>query len=213
MDLKNIKSPQDIKHCSVDELYHLASQIRETIIGQVAKHGGHLASSLGVVELTLALHYVFNAPDDKIVWDVGHQAYVHKLLTGRFDRFDTLRQQGDLGVADATLLPPNDEIWYTTTDGKVYTTNCTTSSPSLVNRFRISPVCHRCDSFHEAAINRSFNNVCKRIWNFKYTRSVIHGLQIPATILPKMQTTIPAAYVHKSPAEAPVATSIARFEQ
>ena len=92
MELKDVKSPQDLKHCSVEELYHLASQIRETIIGQVAKHGGHLASSLGVVELTLALHYVFNAPDDKIVWDVGHQAYVHKLLTGRYDRFDTLRQ-------------------------------------------------------------------------------------------------------------------------
>ena len=96
MELKDVKSPQDLKHCSVEELYHLASQIRETIIGQVAKHGGHLASSLGVVELTLALHYVFNAPDDKIVWDVGHQAYVHKLLTGRYDRFDTLRQQGGI---------------------------------------------------------------------------------------------------------------------
>ncbi|MBO7383151.1 MAG: 1-deoxy-D-xylulose-5-phosphate synthase [Fibrobacter sp.] len=96
MELKNVKSPQDIKHCSVEELYDLASQVRETIIGQVAKHGGHLASSLGVVELTLALHYVFNAPDDKIVWDVGHQAYVHKLLTGRYDRFDTLRQQNGI---------------------------------------------------------------------------------------------------------------------
>ena len=96
MELKDVKSPQDLKHCSVEELNHLAAQIRETIIGQVAKHGGHLASSLGVVELTLALHYVFNAPDDKIVWDVGHQAYVHKLLTGRYDRFDTLRQQGGI---------------------------------------------------------------------------------------------------------------------
>ncbi len=93
MNLKDIKSPQDIKHCSVEELNQLAQQIRETIIGQVSKHGGHLASSLGVVELTLALHYVYNAPADKIVWDVGHQAYVHKLLTGRFDRFGTLRQQ------------------------------------------------------------------------------------------------------------------------
>lgn len=93
MDLKDIKSPKDIKHCSVEELNKLASQIRETIIGQVSKHGGHLASSLGVVELTLALHYVYNTPDDKIVWDVGHQAYVHKLLTGRFDRFGSLRQQ------------------------------------------------------------------------------------------------------------------------
>lgn len=96
MDLKNIKSPQDIKHCSVEELNRLASQIRETIIGQVSKHGGHLASSLGVVELTLAMHYVYDAPEDKIVWDVGHQAYVHKLLTGRYDRFGTLRQQGGI---------------------------------------------------------------------------------------------------------------------
>jgi len=96
MDLKSIKSPQDIKHCSVKELEQLAAQIRETIIGQVSKHGGHLASSLGVVELTLAMHYVYNAPDDKMVWDVGHQAYVHKLLTGRFDRFETLRQQGGI---------------------------------------------------------------------------------------------------------------------
>lgn len=96
MDLKSIKSPQDIKRCSVKELEQLASQVRETIIGQVSKHGGHLASSLGVVELTLALHYVYNTPEDKIVWDVGHQAYVHKLLTGRFDRFGTLRQQGGI---------------------------------------------------------------------------------------------------------------------
>ena len=96
MELKDVKTPQDIKHCSVEELYGLAAQVRETIIGQVAKHGGHLASSLGVVELTIALHYVFNAPEDKIVWDVGHQAYVHKLLTGRYDRFGTLRQQGGI---------------------------------------------------------------------------------------------------------------------
>lgn len=96
MNLKDIKSPQDIKHCSVEELNQLAAQIRETIIGQVSKHGGHLASSLGVVELTLALHYVYDAPSDKIVWDVGHQAYVHKLLTGRFDCFETLRQQNGI---------------------------------------------------------------------------------------------------------------------
>jgi len=96
MNLKDVKSPQDIKHLSVEELNDLASQVRSTIIGQVSKHGGHLASSLGVVELTLALHYVFNAPADKIVWDVGHQAYVHKLLTGRFDRFETLRQQNGI---------------------------------------------------------------------------------------------------------------------
>lgn len=96
MFLKDVKSPKDIKGCSVQELNDLAVQIREKIINQVATHGGHLASSLGVVELTLALHYVFNAPDDILVWDVGHQAYVHKLLTGRYDKFETLRQQGGL---------------------------------------------------------------------------------------------------------------------
>ena len=64
MELKDVKSPQDIKHCSVEELNCLAKQVRDTIIGQVSKHGGHLASSLGVVELTLALHYVYNAPED-----------------------------------------------------------------------------------------------------------------------------------------------------
>ncbi len=96
MFLKDVKSPKDIKGCSVQELNDLAVQIREKIINQVATHGGHLASSLGVVELTLALHYVFNAPDDILVWDVGHQAYVHKLLTGRYDEFETLRQQGGL---------------------------------------------------------------------------------------------------------------------
>lgn len=96
MELKDVKSPKDIKGCSLSELSDLAQQVRSTIIGQVAKHGGHLASSLGVVELTIALHYVFNTPEDILVWDVGHQAYVHKLLTGRFDRFETLRQQGGL---------------------------------------------------------------------------------------------------------------------
>lgn len=96
MLLKEIQSPQDIKGCSIEELNELAKQVREKIISQIAEHGGHLASSLGVVELTIALHYVFNTPEDILVWDVGHQAYVHKLLTGRYDRFETLRQQGGL---------------------------------------------------------------------------------------------------------------------
>lgn len=96
MHLKDIQSPLDFKGASIEELSALAKEVRSTIIGQVAKHGGHLASSLGVVELSIALHYVFNTPEDVLVWDVGHQAYVHKLLTGRYDRFDTLRQQGGL---------------------------------------------------------------------------------------------------------------------
>ncbi len=90
--LERVNYPSDIKKLSVDELEDLAEEIRGTMIEVVSKNGGHLASNLGIVELTLALHYVFNAPADKIVWDVSHQCYGHKLVTGRKDRFHTLRQ-------------------------------------------------------------------------------------------------------------------------
>ena len=90
--LATIASPADLKGLSLAELEILAAEIRETIIDTVSANGGHLASSLGVVELTIALHRVLDSPQDKIVWDVGHQAYAHKLLTGRQERFSTLRQ-------------------------------------------------------------------------------------------------------------------------
>jgi len=94
--LPKINSPQDLKNLSLDELNELANEIRIKIIETVAKTGGHLASNLGVVELTLALHYVFNSPSDKIIWDVGHQCYTHKLVTGRQKEFSRLRQFGGL---------------------------------------------------------------------------------------------------------------------
>jgi 1-deoxy-D-xylulose-5-phosphate synthase len=94
--LDTINNPQELKKLPPEFLPQLAKEIRETIISTVAKTGGHLAPSLGVVELAIALHYVFDCPRDKIVWDVGHQAYAHKLLTGRQDRFHTLRQHGGL---------------------------------------------------------------------------------------------------------------------
>ncbi len=90
--LKDIHSPQDLRPLSIPELTVIAKDIRETIIKTVAKTGGHLAPSLGVVELTLALHHVFNTPADKLIWDVGHQCYAHKLVTGRQGKFSTLRQ-------------------------------------------------------------------------------------------------------------------------
>jgi 1-deoxy-D-xylulose-5-phosphate synthase len=96
MQLKNVKTPKDLKNLSPRELQSLCVQLRERIVGQVADKGGHLAPSLGVVELTLALHIVYDAPSDKIVWDVGHQAYAHKLLTGRYEAFSTIRQHGGL---------------------------------------------------------------------------------------------------------------------
>ncbi|HNT00929.1 MAG TPA: 1-deoxy-D-xylulose-5-phosphate synthase N-terminal domain-containing protein, partial [Candidatus Saccharicenans sp.] len=94
--LPRINSPQDLKQLSLEELKQLSSEIRATIIETVARNGGHLASNLGAVELTLALHYVFESPRDKIIWDVGHQCYTHKLVTGRREAFSRLRQAGGL---------------------------------------------------------------------------------------------------------------------
>lgn len=90
--LEKINSPADLKCLSRSELPVLAREIRKIIVDVVSKNGGHLASSLGAVELTIAIHYVFDAPNDKIIWDVGHQSYAHKLLTGRRQQFHTLRQ-------------------------------------------------------------------------------------------------------------------------
>lgn len=94
--LENIASPADVKKLNKSELDKLCSELREDIIKTVASNGGHLASNLGCVELTVALHREFNSPDDQIIWDVGHQCYTHKLLTGRYDRFSTLRQKGGI---------------------------------------------------------------------------------------------------------------------
>jgi len=95
--LDRIDSPADVKKLDTSQLTTLAEELRHEIIRVVSRNGGHLAPSLGVVELTLALHYVFDSPGDKLIWDVGHQSYAHKLITGRRESFDTLRQYG--GVA------------------------------------------------------------------------------------------------------------------
>jgi 1-deoxy-D-xylulose-5-phosphate synthase len=94
--LSKIKSPADVKKLGMVELERLAEEIRERLITDVAKTGGHIGPNLGVVELTIAMHYVFDTPQDSFVFDVSHQCYVHKLLTGREDRFDTIRQPGGL---------------------------------------------------------------------------------------------------------------------
>src|SRR5687768_16176582 len=94
--LDGIETPKDIRRLSIEQLSTLATEVREEVISIVSEAGGHLASTLGAVELTLALHYVFNTPDDRIVWDTGHQTYGHKLLTGRQDRFDSIRQLNGL---------------------------------------------------------------------------------------------------------------------
>lgn len=94
--LEKIKSPSDVKRIDENQLPLLAEEVRDAIVSTVSENGGHLASNLGVVELTIALHRVFNSPDDKIIWDVGHQVYTHKLLTGRYNDFKTLRREGGI---------------------------------------------------------------------------------------------------------------------
>jgi len=94
--LDNINSPQDFKKIKKENLGDLAKEIREEIINIISKNGGHLASSLGVVDLSIAIHYVFDSPHDKIIWDVGHQSYAHKILTGRKNKFKTIRMHSGL---------------------------------------------------------------------------------------------------------------------
>lgn len=94
--LERVSSPKELRRLKLPELVQLAAEIRRTIVETTARNGGHTAPNLGVVELTLALHYVFDTPNDRIIWDVGHQCYTHKLVTGRVGRFDTLRQPGGI---------------------------------------------------------------------------------------------------------------------
>ena len=96
MLLEKIKQPNDIKQIPMEQLPKLAEEIRQFLLEHLSKTGGHLASNLGAVELTMALHYVFQLPEDKIIWDVGHQSYTHKILTGRKDGFDQLRMLGGM---------------------------------------------------------------------------------------------------------------------
>jgi 1-deoxy-D-xylulose-5-phosphate synthase len=108
MLIEKIKDINDLKKLTPPELKDLADELREIIIETVATNGGHLASNLGSVDLTIALHYVFNSPKDKIIWDVGHQAYTHKLLTGRLDSFSTIRQHGGISGFPKMSESPHD---------------------------------------------------------------------------------------------------------
>ena len=94
--LQKIQHPADLNSLSIEDLTALASEVRQYLVHSVAETGGHLGASLGTVELTIALHHIFNTPDDRIVWDVGHQTYPHKILTGRRDRMHTMRKKGGL---------------------------------------------------------------------------------------------------------------------
>jgi 1-deoxy-D-xylulose-5-phosphate synthase len=105
--INHINSPQDLKRLTIPQMNDLAQEIRDILINSVASCGGHLAANLGVVEITIALHYVFNTPNDKIIWDVGHQSYVHKILTGRKNKMSGLRQFG--GISG---FPKNNESPY-----------------------------------------------------------------------------------------------------
>src|SRR6187431_3577402 len=105
--LQTINSPEDLKKLSREKLHQVCDELRQYIIDVVSVHGGHFGASLGVVELSVALHYIYNTPYDQLVWDVGHQAYGHKILTGRRDNFHTNRKYGGLSG-----FPKRDESEY-----------------------------------------------------------------------------------------------------
>ena len=107
-DITEYNFPEDLKSMSEEELELLTYSIRDFLIDKVSSTGGHLASNLGVVELTIALHRCFDSPRDKIIWDVGHQAYVHKILTGRASEFDTLRKLDGLSGFPKAKESPHD---------------------------------------------------------------------------------------------------------
>ena len=120
--------PEDLKQMSTKDKELLAISIREFLLDNISKTGGHLASNLGIVELAIAVHSCFDAPKDKIVWDVGHQAYVHKILTGRAGRFDSLRQLG--GISG---FPNKDESPY-----DLFTTGHSSNSVSLLTGLAVA---------------------------------------------------------------------------
>ena len=107
--LQNISDPKDLRELTSEQLTQLADELRQFVIQSVSSTGGHLSAGLGTIELTIALHYVFNTPEDRIVWDVGHQSYPHKILTGRRERMTSLRQKGGLSG-----FPRRDESPYDT---------------------------------------------------------------------------------------------------
>ena len=107
--LNSIGGPEDLRNLPQEQLPQLAEELREYLLHSVSQSGGHLAAGLGTVDLTIALHYVFNTPEDKLVWDVGHQAYPHKILTGRRERMPTIRKKDGLSA-----FPSRDESMYDT---------------------------------------------------------------------------------------------------
>ena len=106
--LQNINSPSDVRALPESRLVELADELRQFVIHSVAQTGGHLSAGLGTVELTLALHYVYNTPDDKLVWDVGHQSYPHKIITGRREQMSSIRQYGGLAGFPKRSESPHD---------------------------------------------------------------------------------------------------------
>src|SRR5206468_2091561 len=108
--LDMVNEPLHVKKLTLEQLQKLAEEIRHELITVLSKNGGHVGPNLGVVELTLALHYVFSTPKDKFVWDVSHQTYVHKLLTGRKDRFRTIRSTG--GISGFAMRSESDHDCY-----------------------------------------------------------------------------------------------------
>ena len=123
--LSQISYPEDLRRLKVEQLPEVCRELRENIVQELSVNPGHFASSLGAVELTVALHYVFNTPADRLVWDVGHQAYGHKILTGRREQFPTNRKLGGLRPFPSPEESEYDSfIWWSTTKNRYRKSDC-----------------------------------------------------------------------------------------
>ena len=141
MILEHIEGPWDVKNLSPEELKTLAAEIRQFLIEKISVTGGHLASNLGVVELTIALYLAFDLPRDKVIWDVGHQSYTHKILSGRREMFDELRQYGGMSGFPKRKESPYDSFDTGHSSTSISAGHCT--GPRSFGRGLCSHFCYR----------------------------------------------------------------------
>lgn len=135
--LETVHSPADIRKMDYQTLEQLCGEIREFLVETVSQTGGHLASNLGTVELTLAIHRVFHTPEDTVVWDVGHQSYTHKIITGRWEQFSTLRQPGGI----SGFPKPGESVYDAFTVGHSSTSISSAYAAACANKMRGNDLC------------------------------------------------------------------------
>jgi len=163
--LSRVDTPEALRALDKSDLKDVAQAVRDYLVGSVSQTGGHLAAGLGVVELTVALHYVFNTPSDRLIWDVGHQAYPHKILTGRRQRMDSLRQKDGLSG-----FLKRDESEY-----DAFGAGHSSTSISAALGMAVAAKAEGLDREHIAVIG---DGACLPVWRLKHLITAVHWMLI-----------------------------------